>query len=315
MLFSGLLIEKKDFTYKFYCMESFNQTISEIINAMPPFRPEGIEVEIRISVFYDAVHSEKVEIPEHEHPFYEMAWMVQGEMNYLVDGMKISNNVENRQVFFLPAGKLHRRYSQSENSCIRSMELSLTPTGPNGVMFLKKLNDVLEKNHYRFTLSQTQFNLTRMIEAECRREKCFSRLVLEYEISALLFDILQNFLPPSGVSTDERSGTHREITHYIQMRIEDLVNRTFEMDALTSQFNLSARHLNRIFRAEYGMSIRRYADLRRLAHAERLLGDPANTVADVAAALGFSSPSHFIVFFKKYRNVTPAHYRDHLSLK
>ncbi len=290
-------------------MDYFNQVIGEVINALPPFRPEGLELEIRIPVFYDVLHQDKVEIPEHEHPFYEIAWMRQGEMHYLVDGAKISNNAENKQVFCLPAGKLHRRYSESTGSGIRSMEVALTPLGARGRALLEKLDGALEQSGYRFTFSGSQLNRIRIIENECRRPMLFSRAILQNEIPALLLDILQSLLP-AAAPAPETAGSHKEICQYIQMRIEDLVNRSFEMKALTFHFHLSSRHLNRIFHAEHGMSIRRYAALRRIAHAERLLNDQSKTVADVAAALGFCNPSHFIAFFKKHRGITPARYRS-----
>ncbi len=290
-------------------MEYFNQFIGEVITAMPPLRPEGMELEILISVFYDVFHSGKVAIIEHEHPFYEIAWMQQGEMDYLVDGVRITNSAENHQAFFLPPGKLHRRGSESESSVIRSLEISLTPTGPRGSAFRTQLNEVLSQCGYRFVLNASMLSRLRLIEEECRRRRSFSRVILHNEISALLLDILQTLLP-LPLSVPEAESSHSEINHYILMRIEDLVNRPFEMGVLTWYFNLSARHLNRIFRAEHGMSIRQYAALRRAEHAERLLRNPGNTVADVASALGFCSPSHFITFFKKYHKLSPARYRE-----
>ncbi len=299
-------------------MDMFNKSIAEVITVLPPVKIAHLELEIRIPVLYDVIHPEKVSIREHEHPFYEIAWMLAGEMTYLVDSRRVTNTAENRQAFFLPSRKLHKRFSDSGFSSIRSLEVALTPTGLTGSRFIERLDTALEENGFKLALLPEHLKRIERIESEAAKNHPLSRTIIGHEIILLVLDFIQSVIPDErneehGEAADRISGSRKDIVEYIRMRVEDLTNRSFELDALTYDLHLSGRHLNRIFYREHQMSITRYAALRRLAHAERLLSDPANTVGDVANALGFSSSSYFIAFFRKHKGMTPFQYRESLE--
>ncbi|MFN3596974.1 MAG: helix-turn-helix domain-containing protein [Rubricoccaceae bacterium] len=65
----------------------------------------------------------------------------------------------------------------------------------------------------------------------------------------------------------------------------------------------------RAFRAELGLTPLAFLTGLRMRRAERLLADPARTVSDVAAAVGFSSPSHFIRIFRQHAGMTPKQFQ------
>ena len=74
--------------------------------------------------------------------------------------------------------------------------------------------------------------------------------------------------------------------------------------------NSSERSLRRRFLALAGMSWAEYRHRSRLIEAMRLLQDPARRIADIAAAVGFESPSGFSKAFTAFAGESPRRYRD-----
>ena len=70
---------------------------------------------------------------------------------------------------------------------------------------------------------------------------------------------------------------------------------------------LTPRRMTDIFKQEYGVTPKEYADSRRLA--EELLAATQDQVIDVAYQAGFSSLAAFNRFFKQQTGQTPTQYR------
>jgi AraC-like DNA-binding protein len=65
----------------------------------------------------------------------------------------------------------------------------------------------------------------------------------------------------------------------------------------------------RYFRNEFGQTPLAFLTEQRVRRARRLLADARRTVSDVALAVGFSSPSHFIRVFQRHVGQTPKQYQ------
>ena len=72
---------------------------------------------------------------------------------------------------------------------------------------------------------------------------------------------------------------------------------------------MSVSTFYRAFRAEFDATPLEFLTEERVAHARSLLDDPDATVADVSAAVGFKSTSHFIRVFKAAEGLTPKQYQ------
>jgi AraC-like DNA-binding protein len=64
-----------------------------------------------------------------------------------------------------------------------------------------------------------------------------------------------------------------------------------------------------VFRHHVGCSIGEYLRRRRIRRAERLLAEPAMSVAAIALETGFCDQSHFTRVFKRATGMTPGAYR------
>jgi AraC family transcriptional regulator len=74
--------------------------------------------------------------------------------------------------------------------------------------------------------------------------------------------------------------------------------------------NIHPVHLSRMFRRYYGCTIAEYIRRLRVEAASHALAESDESLAEIAAASGFSDQSHFSNLFKRLMNVTPAEYRE-----
>ena len=95
----------------------------------------------------------------------------------------------------------------------------------------------------------------------------------------------------------------RQARHYIEEHFADGISLT----ELAAQVALSPYYLLRVFRAEVGMPPYAYLESVRVRQAQRLI-EAGQALADVAAAVGFSSQSHLTNRFKQIIGVTPGQY-------
>jgi AraC-like DNA-binding protein len=74
-------------------------------------------------------------------------------------------------------------------------------------------------------------------------------------------------------------------------------------------FNMSSRHINRIFKSETGSSLYQYVLERKIESARMLLKDTSIPIREIAEKLGFTDQYHFSNFFKKRTGASPMEFR------
>ena len=105
--------------------------------------------------------------------------------------------------------------------------------------------------------------------------------------------------PP--LSLDEQFLHHFSV--FIQ---EHLSDSDLNVNAIASEMGLSRVQLYRKVKALLGVSVNDYVKIQRLKAATRLLARPDVTIAEVAYAVGFSSPAYFSTVFKSYYQQAPS---------
>lgn len=88
-----------------------------------------------------------------------------------------------------------------------------------------------------------------------------------------------------------------------------------ELTALAHRLNVSDRHLRRVFRLEFGVSLIEYAQTQRLLTAKRLLADTRMSITDVALTSGFASLRRFNALFKERYRLAPSDLRKTRSAR
>jgi AraC family transcriptional regulator len=91
--------------------------------------------------------------------------------------------------------------------------------------------------------------------------------------------------------------------------IEEYLDRDIGLFELAALVGLNATEFSRAFKGAYHAAPDRYITERRIERAKILLRTTDDTVAAVAACVGFSSQSAFAQVFAKYTGSTPSAYR------
>jgi AraC family transcriptional regulator len=97
-------------------------------------------------------------------------------------------------------------------------------------------------------------------------------------------------------------------------RIKELIEAGLDEDlslkTLASESGYSRAHFLRMFHASTGTTPHRYVLERRIDRAQRLLKEKKISLANIAAACGFSSQTHMADVFRRTLNTTPREYRS-----
>jgi AraC-like DNA-binding protein len=102
--------------------------------------------------------------------------------------------------------------------------------------------------------------------------------------------------------------------NYFDFRDNVLKNciRARTVKELAESCNCSVPSFNRLFKSNFGDSPYRWLQNRKMKHIVSRLSDMNTPLVNIIDEFGFSSPSHFTVFCKKYLNKTPSQFRREL---
>lgn len=98
-----------------------------------------------------------------------------------------------------------------------------------------------------------------------------------------------------------------KIETVVQARLGD---PSFAVDELAEVVDLSRRQLTRRMKEAMGTTPAAYIRARRIEQAEKLLAEGSETIAAVAAAVGFASPSAFSKAFREQVGCPPSTYAE-----
>ena len=97
----------------------------------------------------------------------------------------------------------------------------------------------------------------------------------------------------------------RKAVHFV----DDNYRTDISRDAACGLAGMSPSHFSRTFRKVVGMSYQEYVNRKRIAKAKELLRTSPQSIADIAAYVGFADNTGFGRIFKKVTGYTPSAYR------
>jgi AraC family transcriptional regulator len=124
-----------------------------------------------------------------------------------------------------------------------------------------------------------------------------AELIQRYSIGKLKLDQYKGGLPTAKV---------KQVIDYIEAYL-DLNLTTGEIARVAG---LSKYHFGKAFSASTGMTLHSFMLARRMGQSRALLVNSDLPLAHIAAAVGFSSQSHFTTVFLERTGVTPGRYRS-----
>lgn len=100
------------------------------------------------------------------------------------------------------------------------------------------------------------------------------------------------------------SRTRRRISDYIERRVAE----RFTLTDMAEVACMSRFHFTRMFRHTFGASPMEYVLRERIERAKPMLLDNRQSIADIAAALGFYDQSHFTRWFRRVTGRSPTQF-------
>jgi len=104
----------------------------------------------------------------------------------------------------------------------------------------------------------------------------------------------------SGAEAGDRGAFGEAVVAAICEHLDETAGRGEDLSSLARLAGYSKFHFARLFKEHAGMTVHEYMDVCRLDRTRELLGQGA-TQAEVANALGFSSPQSFCRWYRRYR--------------
>lgn len=117
---------------------------------------------------------------------------------------------------------------------------------------------------------------------------------------------------PLPSATPQPAGTESAQNVWVRralLLLERNVDSRLSVAGMASELRIGVRQLERVFRAELGMSPAAYARQLRLRHAHQLLLETGRPVSDVASEAGFADAAHFTRRYRSAYGITPTQAR------
>lgn len=113
-------------------------------------------------------------------------------------------------------------------------------------------------------------------------------------------------LPPSNIPVSSRN---RELCRQLMEYVQTHLHMPLSLKLLAARLDVSAVHLNTIFKQTHGITVMRYVTQQRIIAAREIIAHNPERISDVAKLVGFANASSFCAVFHKHTGMTPNEYR------
>ncbi len=241
---------------------------------------------------YQLVKDRKLTKVKHNHDFFELFFILQGEVEHNVDGQM--KKMREMDFTFLAPKNMHFFEGQTADAYVFS--LSLTPEKFARMLSAADFSPAYGKV---YTAKNKRFlkELPQIPTFENNRQK----LLVNAFVMDLLTEIVKNNLP-----------FDKEIPHPLQLAVEQLRRPEHiggGVGKLAELTGYSRMHLGRLVKKYYGKTPAALLHDIRMSLAAEYLEKTSFTLERIAEDVGFASVSQFHAAFKTQYECTPSVYR------
>jgi len=294
---------------------AFSASSSQIVNGITTF--ELNHLNIRFLSYHRTILQRRYSVFEHEHPNYEISFIRKGAMVTTCESHRIAASEEHNQIFFVPPLTFHSRvFGDTTCNVNETMMIMIQGVDEIGHSLCRLLPAAIREKGYSFPFSPPLQTLSDLYEARILSSpdgKDTAMALLKAWFGTFLHENFPDFFAPAQLKKySERldvdlAGNRIDV---IKNAIENSFVINKPLHYCEQRLNMSLRHLNRIFKADTGMTLNQYLSQRKLSAAEEMLISTQASVNEIAAAVGFSSQEQFAVFFRKHHRCTPTEFRN-----
>ncbi len=276
-----------------------------------------------VTVPVECIEMEKsIDNPDHFahfHEYLEMLYLTKGSMDIWLNDKPF--RFEEGELIIINSNETHRLASVAENS--EYLVIKFTPR------LLCTSEQTPRETQYVLPFLSEQSDQPRVYGREFVEGSGIPALLFDaikewnemgvgYEL-ALKADVLKtircvvSFLSKQGINVKVSAGTGN--IQHIMSTVLEYINenfRTISEKDVSDRFGISYSYFSRSFKQVMNMSFKEYVNYLKINEAQRLLLTTGKSITDISMELGFSSSSHFINVFKKYKDCSPKQYKKNI---
>jgi AraC family transcriptional regulator len=139
-----------------------------------------------------------------------------------------------------------------------------------------------------------------------------SDMLVEALAHVMIIDLARYFQQAGDDTPKAKGGLAPWQLRRIEEHVEDVSDTAISIAYLAEICGISCGHLMRAFKQTTGETVHGYVERVRLIKAQRLLCETALPFKNIAAELGFSTPSSFSFAFRRATGRSPSSFREQL---
>lgn len=240
----------------------------------------------------------------HHHDFYEMYFLLDGNVSYWVNGEIY--NLKPGDILLINPMVLHRPIDSKKTVCERIV-LWLEKQYLEGL----KLNDCFYKDanvlHPPAASRAELIDKLSLIIKECKNNDFGGSLYADAVLMQFMVEI--NRLSIKQSKNSKTIKEPKELISSVLEYINENYNNDITLDNIAGNFYVSKYYLSHEFSNSVGTGIYRYIILKRLLEAKRFLLDGA-TSKEACEKCGFKDYANFFRAFKNEYGISPKEFKD-----
>ena len=252
----------------------------------------------------------------HNHDFYEMFYVYEGEFMQVIEGQKFL--MRTGDICIIPPYVYHsldvHNYSIVINILVtrsRFENMIISELSGSNVFSSELMPNVYTENVNNYLIFHTNGDVEiQDIVLRMCMEALTERELDIYFLNAYLLLLLGRLLRDFSASCDrpsvtkKRYGQNFEILRYMDMNYKDVT-----LTDISDHFNYSAQHMSKLIKMITGMSFQSYVLTKRMEAAAHLLSTTNMKIKDIGPEVGYFNQENFVRSFNKFYSLTPTAYR------
>ncbi len=284
-------------TYNLYVKK---HTKSKTYTLPQPFAYKQIKPSIHIQeilAYYYVVKRPAYYFYGETHPYYELTYVDQGELQTTVDGKTFT--IHKNECFYYGPNQFHDQKVTSEASC-SYLTIIFKADGINDALTLNKV--------FKCSRGMVQAMESFVKTSETNHPYGFDAMI----------SYLQTFIVDCMISTSKQSNPSptSPINQYFENKlmeeiIEYINHHLYEplaIDTICEKFSISRSTLQNLFKNNLQTAPKKYINEAKLNHSKILIRKGDRTISEIAIMLGFNSIHYFSRKFTNRYGFTPSEY-------
>lgn len=248
----------------------------------------------------------------HWHPDLEFIYIINGTMDYFVNGNIVS--IQQGQGIFVNSRRLHYGFSREKKDCT-FLALVIHPA-----LFIQSFDQTRKFTQEKFGVHNVDYILLES-EVPWHRKimKCIEEIYQEMSATPLnpLRLLAKSIFICADIGEHIETAEHNEKDDIVQMAflhmteyIHNNYSEKLTVDQIANAGAVCRSKCCQLFQQYVRMTPNTYLNKYRLNKSTELLRDTELSITEVSLLCGFQNPSYYISLFKRVTGQTPLQYRS-----